>query len=216
LTSRSDLDKPAALIAAIIGVVIILVALPFTIAAFPQTPKAYDATWGERAVDATTLTVPSETGSYRATVSARDFQPASVKVEIPTCSDAFSAQFQQNAATMRVKLTETRGSASRVLKETPPMQCPGEGFTIKLGDHADVATAQATDAATAKKIVWLDAMAQNATGVSTYTLEVTPSRPASQVPTLPVTPPTSLGATVRLTLYGWDVAMNEHQKEVGK
>lgn len=206
MPSRSDLDMPATVIAAVIGVAIIAVALPFTISAFPQTPKSYDATWGERAIDTKTLTVPTETGTYRATVAGSDFQPASIKVEVQ-CSDSFNANLQQQAATLRVKLTRA-GAAAALKEETLP--CADGSFTVTLGSHADVAGAQANSAETAEKVVWLDAMAGNTT--ATYTLEVAPSRPPSGVPTLPVTPPTSLTATLRVTLNAWDVAMNEHQE----
>jgi hypothetical protein len=210
LTSRSDLDTPATVIAAALGVVIILVALPFTIAAFPQTPKSYDATWGERLLDSKTLTVAGE-ARFTASVSARDFQPASIKVETTACADTFNPQFQQQAANLHVKLS----SGSTLLKELD-MKCPGEGFTVKLGDHADVASAQASNPETAKRIVWLDASAANATGTLAYTLEVVASRTASPLQQIPVTPATTLAASLRVSLYGWDATMNEHQKEVAK
>lgn len=217
------MDRPATLIAAIVGVAIILVALPFTLAAFPQTPKSYDASWGERALDSKSLTVPAETGTYTATVSARDFQPASIQVETPAaaCNDVHNAQLQQPAATLTVKLSETRPGATHVLRQTPAFPCSEAGttgtFSVSLGSHSDIASAQALGPETARRIVWLDAAADNATA-ATYTLEVTASRPASTLPTLPGTPvtATSLTAVVHLTLNGWDVAMNEHQKEVGK
>jgi hypothetical protein len=219
LTSRSDLDKPAAIIAALVGLAIILVALPFTIAAFPATPKSFDAAWGEKAVGSTSLTVPTETNTYTANVPVADFQQASVRVETTVCTDTFNPQLQQSAASLHLRLTERRGGATRVLKDVAGVTCAdkatdGKGtFSVRLGEHADVATAQAPDAATAKRIAWLDASAMNVTG-SVYTLEVTPSRAAGMLP-LPVAP-TSLAASLRLTVNGWDVAMNLHQKEVGK
>jgi hypothetical protein len=216
LTSRSDMDKPAALIAALIGVVIILVALPFTIAAFPQTPKAYDVAWGEKAMGSASVIIASDTAHQSATFSPRDFQPASIKVETVPCSDTFNANLQQSPATLHVVLT--RAGAGGALKDvTFPCSAAGTTgtFTVKLGDHADIATAQATDPETAKKLVWLDAMSGNVTGAS-YTVDVTASRPASGIPTLPVTPATPLTASIKFTVYGWDAAVNEHQKEVGK
>jgi hypothetical protein len=216
LTSRSDLDTPAAAIAAIVGVAIILVALPFTIAAFPQTPKTYTATWGERVLDSKTLTVPTETNSYRVSVAASDFQPASIKVETTGCTDVFNGQLQQQAAKMHVKLTETRGTANKVLQDLDNVSCPGPSFTVQLGDHAKIGGADANNPETAKRIVWLDAMASNTTGLSMYTLEVTPSRAASSLPLPGAIAPTSFTASLRLTLNGWDVVMNEKQKEVGR
>ncbi|HUR63619.1 MAG TPA: hypothetical protein VM241_03970 [Candidatus Thermoplasmatota archaeon] len=210
MTSRSDLDTPATVIAAALGVAVILVALPFTIAAFPQTPKSYDAAWGERLLDSKTLPVTAE-GRFTATVSARDVQPASIKVETTACADTFNPQFQQQAANLHVKLS----SGSTLLKEID-MKCPGEGFTVKLGDHADVASAQASNPETAKRIVWLDASATNATGALSYTLEVVASRTASPLQQIPITPATTLAASLRVSLSGWDVTMNEHQKEVAK
>jgi hypothetical protein len=220
LTSRSDLDRPATVIAAVVGLVVILVALPFTIAAFPQTPKSYDVAWGERPVASASLTVPTDSNTWTLDLPVANFQPASVKVETPVCTDTFNPQLQQQPATLHVRLTEKRGSTTSVLKDIPDVRCAdkdadGKGtFTVHLGGHFDVATTQANDAATAKKIAWLDASAMNVTG-STYTLEVTPSRSAGTLPALPVAP-TSLAASLRLTVNGWDAALNEHQKEVGR
>jgi hypothetical protein len=216
LTSRRDLDKPAAVIAAVVGIVIIVVALPFTIAAFPQTPKTFDAAWGEKTTGSRTLTVPTDTGTYKAEVTGTNFQPASIQVDTTVCTDTHDATFQQAAASLHLKLTTTRGASSQVLEDRT-FKCPdGIHLGHKLGDHADVTGAQARDAVIAKKIVWLDASLANATGPSTYTLEVTASRPAPGIPTLPVTPAASLGVSLRLTLNAWDAVLNEHQKEVGK
>lgn len=219
MTSRRDLDMPATAIAAALGVLVIAVALPFTIAAFPQTPKSYDASWGERALDTKTVTVAADTGAYRATVAARDFQPASIRVETTACSDSANPSLQQQPATLHAVLRRD-GDGTLQEADFTCAEKDGKGtFTFVLGDHADIAGAQATDPATSKRIVWLDAAASNVTAAS-YTLEVTARRPASTVPPLPVPGSTpvapTLAANVKVTLNGWDVAMNEHLKEVGK
>lgn len=214
MTTRSDHDLPATIIAAVVGVLIIAAALPFTIAAFPQTPKSYDATWGERAVDTEAITVAAATGTYKATLSATDFQPASIMVETTGCSDSANPSLQQSPASLRVVLR--RDGSSDVLHQVdfPCSEATSKGtFTVSLGSHYDIAGAQAQNAETAEKIVWLDAVAANTT--ASYTLEVTPSRAASSIPPgLPGPLAPTLAASLKVTLNGWDVTLNEHQKEV--
>ncbi|HEX2065766.1 MAG TPA: hypothetical protein VHI93_03040 [Candidatus Thermoplasmatota archaeon] len=213
MTSRSCLDTPAAAICLVFGLLVVGVSLPFAIQALPEAVSSYDIAWRERAASQD-LTIPSQTGTYRASVTVTGLASSLTIDPSVACADNFRAPLQ-SPATLAFRVTKTMGGMTSTAPDwAGTYTCAGrEGAkrTIQLAPHPDVASASASDTGIATRSAW----AGVANETATYTLEVTPSRPADTVP-VGAAAPTSLTATVRLTVSLWEAVATPHTPEAVK
>lgn len=215
MTTRKSLDTPAAAISLVFGLLVVGVSLPFAGDALKEhgSARGFDIAWREqgRSQD---LTVPSHTGAYRASLVVSGLASSLAIDPSGACADRFQPPVQ-SPATLAFKVTKTVGGATTTVPGSEgTYTCDSKEAakrTVQLAPHPDVASASAPDAGTAERF----ARAGTANETATYTLEVTPSRPADAVP-IGAAAPTSLAATVRLTVSTWDAVATPNVPEAVK
>lgn len=192
------MDKPAIVLSAIIGLVLIGVSLPFLILDEGDGQDQFEIMWtqAEAGRDEGALVMGS-TQTFTVTVEAG--LPSNATVEV-TCTDGATPPLQP-AATVTWELFEGDG--------TTPIDS-GSGCavdeTVRLGGHPDVATAAADSAEDAEQVAMGDDLR-----TVTYRLEVTASRPAA-TGGLPV-PPGAFSGTGRLVAEEWLATANPETEE---
>lgn len=216
MTSRRSLDTPAALICLALGVVVVAASLPFAIQALPESAKGFDIAWRESHVAEKGVTVASQTGSYKADITVSGLASSLTIDPTGACNDQFRAPIQ-SPATLSFKVTKTvNGKTADVPGASGSYTCATKDAakkTVVLNAHPDVASKQTTSESNAIRQTWAGVSNETAT----YTLEVTPSRPAETLPigTLPVAA-SQLTASVKLMLMEWDAVATPHVAEVVK
>lgn len=192
------MDKPAVVLSAIIGLVLIGVSLPFLVLDDGEGQDRFEIVWtqGEAGADEGAL-VMSDTQTFTVTVDAG--LPSNATVQV-TCTDGATPPLQP-AATVTWELFEG--------DSTTPIDS-GSGCavddTLRLGGHPDVASAAADSAEDAEGIAMGDDLR-----TVTYRLEVTASRPAAPGG-LPV-PPGAFTGTGRLVVDEWIATANPATQE---
>jgi hypothetical protein len=201
MSSRRAHDQPAVLIAALLGGIIVLASLPFTVDAFRrESDKGSDIaiSWSEGPAHASTATVDTNTATATTKVLFTGI-PAMVHVASKTCSDsATSSPVPQPAASITVKVSKTVGTKEEQLGSVT-YSCANvpDPVFMKMTDHPDIGKVTAKSDQEA-----LDSL-KSREETATYTITVTTSRPASTLPpAIPVGAPT-LTADVELAVHGW-------------
>lgn len=205
MTSRSAMDRPATVVVALLGVALIAVSLPF-LADSDTESKTYNVAWTEglhgsgqanaAAAQGTTTTV---------SVPVTDAQVATALVEVPTCTDGFTAPVQSEA-TLTWRLFA--GTATTPIDDGTATCASRAPVEVALGDHADVGSTSATSAQEAQN----EAYAAGTNQTVTYRLEFSWSRPAAPGG-LPLPAP-AFSASMKLTVNEWLATANEADEEV--
>lgn len=199
MSSRTDMDKPATILAAVIGLVLIGVSLPFLILDGNEGGQRYSIAWaGVPAENGQAQRALSGTGTVEVPIRFDSIIPSNATIAI-TCNDTFTAPVQ-NAATVTWQL-ERNGTV--VDQGTG---CPSNE-RVALGTHPDVGAATADSADEA-----VEAAEGDAAVAAEFVLVVTVARQASPGGGLPVGQPTFTGQAT-LTIEEWSATANEPGQE---
>ena len=202
MTTRADMDRPATVLTALLGIVLIAASLPFLFEAEGAATR-YTVTWAEAeaASDDATLT-SGQTATI--TIPVTDLLPSNATVTID-CTDSATPPLQ-GAVTVRWRLFE--GSNTTPIDEGTT-GCPETGFPVDvpLGGHPDIASMAADSASDAEDA----AESQDARSTS-YRLEVQVTRAAGTGPGLPIGQPQFTG-TATLAIHEWTAVANDPDEE---
>jgi len=233
MPTRAEMDKPATTIAAVLGIVIILGSLPFTVIAFCDKngcggeaviPKDYDVTWGALAFGHATADVANGRLASEAGVPVQDKLLANATLAVPAgCTDEYNTQAdlgQQPAVFNYTLVRRLAGGTDEPVQGgsgsfacTEDVKANGLQVEVPLRDHPNIALVQGNSSAEATAKAWA---ANPANDTAEYVLSLTAYRPPSQVPLPPTLPvgQTSLSARMDVHLSAWGLAVNEREPEV--
>jgi hypothetical protein len=206
------MDRPATVTAAILGVVLIGITVPyFAFGGGGGAGATYNISWSQ--TTAATGTMPVGTGSQQSLpVVVRDQHVSNVTIEIAGCADSAQNPIQADAV-----LTYTLQFENATAKDADGQDITGQAtcasagpFTFELGGHPEVGSVKATSDGEAVKKAWSGAT--NTTG--TYTLQFSWSRPPGTIPPLPlpVGQPVFTG-TMGLEVQSWRATANAPDQE---
>lgn len=205
MPSRRDFDAPAATIAAVLGVLVILVSMPFTVLAYREvtdTGKGFTIAWSQGKAETKGATLTAS-GPVQAQLTINGKLPAMVMVMPKACNDSATGSSTQSPATITVKLTRTIAGKTEAIGKPTSYACSNapKSLQMETGAHPDIGSVTAKDEATARTAVE-DRTKTDLRDV-TYTVELTSTRPASTVPTVPVANTPTLSAAVELSATSW-------------
>jgi hypothetical protein len=200
MPSRSEMDRPATVVAALLGIVLIVVTIPYFVGDDGGS-TTYDIAW-----------TATEHGSSQANTGAAG---STTTLEVPF-TDAIAANAQVtresctdggNAVTGTATISWTLFKGDEEL-DAGTFTCAGaDEAEVALGDQPDLGQAKAGSAPAATE----EAYAAGDNETAEYRLEFSWTRGggASPLP-LPVTAP--FAATLKLTVEQWTATANEAQE----
>ena len=205
MPSRSEMDRPATVAAALFGVALIAVSVPFLGSAGGGEATEYRVSWTSVASESGEAQLAGDSASETVTVNVVDVAPSFAVIEFEPCADTFQPPVQQGAQiawVLRWESHEESGTAS----------CADAGpIRVEVEAEPDVGSVEAGSVAEARRNAYGSA---DMNETVSFTLEVTVSRPDGQVPPLPlpVGQPT-FAATARLTIEAWTASASEPGQE---
>lgn len=201
MTSRPQMDRPAQVTAALLGVVLIVVSLAlFQIVPDEDGGNRYTIAWTQAEHGNSQANLGSAGTTIRVPVTMA--QPSNATIEFPTCNDGFTAPVQ-NAAVIAWSLFE--GDNTTAIQQGTTTCASAAAVPVSLGPHADIGELTANSADEAKQT------AEGRTARTTsYRLEVSWSRATG---TVPVLPPPTFSASAKLTIQEWVAAANPVTQE---
>lgn len=212
MPSRADMDRPAMVTAAILGFVLIIVTIPYFAFGGGGDGATYDISWSEVAAGSSDVAIGPQGTPQEASVTVRDQFVSNVTIAIVGCAD--SANALQQPATLTYELlyeNETVQDSSGQPVEGQA-SCALDGpFAFEIAAHPDIGSLEASSADAAVD----EAFRGGGNRTGTFTLQFSWSRPAGQVPPLPIPvgQPAFTG-TVSLEVEAWRAVANEQGQEV--
>mgnify|MGYP001603489408 CR=1 FL=1 len=207
MASRSDMDRPATVTAAVLGLVLIGVTIPYFVFSGDAGATDYTVTWSE--ATAASAEGPVGTQVSRIEVPVANVRVSNLTVEFAACNDN-TVQGLYGPVTITFRILD---GTTAVPGASGTATCGNSGpFQFAVSGRPDIGEASADSAADAVAGVWADAGDDNRT--TTYVLEVSSQRGAG---TLPVTPPAggpTFSATAVLTVQAWRATANAPDQEV--
>lgn len=204
MTPRSTMDRPATVFTALLGIVLIAVSLPF-LAADDADAKEFAISWTEGLHGSSQANAAGQGATTTIAVPVTDAQVASALVEVPTCTDGFTAP-AQSAATLTWRLF--LGTSTTPIDDGTATCASREAVEVALGEHADIGSASAGSAQDAQDKAYDAGTNQTVT----YRLEFSWNRPAA-VGGLPLPAP-AFSAAMKLTINEWLATANAADEEV--
>lgn len=207
MTSRSTMDRPAQVTAALFGVALIGVSLLlFVLVDDEASGNRYTITWSETEHASTQGALAGAGSVLTLTVPVTDAQPSNATIEFPTCTDGATAPVQQ-AATISWSIFE--GDGTTAIDSGTTTCAAASVVRVRLAGHADIGEVTADSDDEAKE------MAEDDGARSTsYRLETQWSRQGAPGG-LPLPAP-AFSATAKLTVLEWVAAANPVPSEVAK
>lgn len=206
MKSRTDMDRPATVLVAVVGVALIATSLPFLIADGGGSQR-YDLAWQQ--VEDGSADAPFAGNGQTATVTlTASGLLSNITVTMPSCLD------QRNPVDPPASITWTlfRDGASY---DQGTASCPnvGDVKTIALHGHPDKGSVTASSQSDAEDEAYSEPAYPNAT--HEFRLEFQWSRTSSVPPGLPVGGSTFSGR-MGLRADEWRVTANAQGEEVGR
>ena len=212
MSSRADMDRPASVTAAILGVVLIAITIPYFAFGGGGGGATYDITWTEVSYGSADTAIGPANTPQTLPVAVRDQLVSNVTIEITVCADSAQAPLQQDAVLTYTLLWENETAED---SDGNPIEgqatCDSAGpFRFEVAGHPDIGSVQADSQDAAIDEAFREA--SNRTG--TYQLQFSWARPAGQVPPLPIPvgQPTFTG-TMSLEVESWRATANEQTQE---
>ncbi len=207
-SSRQDMDRPATVLVAVVGVVLIAASLPFLI--LDQGGKTrYDVAWSEATAAASPAAAfgnngqPAQTAPVTATGDL-----SNVTVVMESCNDNRGPGNVAPAAAITWELFKDGASY-----QSGTAQCtPGEVQSMALHAHPDVGSVRAGSQAAAAEKVWEDHV--NQTHEFYLRFQYVRGGNTNGLP-IPGVQPTFSGS-MSLEVLKWVATVNEQQAGVGK
>jgi hypothetical protein len=201
MTDRKDMDRPATVSAAVLGVVLIAISLPFLFGSAAAGGKAYALAWSQ--TEAKQGDAPfagnGQTASFALPPITGLF--SNVTVTMVACSDTHPNPAEA-AATISWELDK-----DNVSFQTGSATCrAGDVQTFTLHPHPDVASEKAASPADAESKAWATPGYHNATHV--FALKFSYSRATSPASGLPGVGSTFAGR-MGIKVQQWTVVANE-------
>ncbi len=208
MPSRRDYDVPAAALAAAMGVLVILVSAPFTVQAYLEvtdTGKDFTVAWSQGKAMTKDAALTSTSAPVTAQVMLMDKLPAMAMLTLKGCNDSAGsgAATGQSAASITVKLTRTVAGKSTPIGNPATFTCANKPSALPMETMKapDLGTVKGKDEADARAAV--DAKTMAGMQDVTYTVEVSATRAASTVPSLPGVNAPTLSVSVELSATAW-------------
>lgn len=209
MTSRTDLDRPATVLSASLGVVLIAVSILLFVFTGAGGGNPYDVSWGEvSAAKSESKTFAGNGQSQQTAPVTTTGDLSNVTINMDSCSDTPAAGTGQPATIQWQLFKDGKQNA------TGTAACaPGKVTSIHLHDHPDVGQVKAGSPGDAQSDVW----AGHTNATHTFYLVFSYSRPADTVPVpgLPAASSTFAGR-MSLEVTKWVAAVNEQGAGVGK
>ncbi len=195
MPSRADMDRPATVTAAALGIVLIAVSVPFLGSTGGGATEYLIAWTQETAGSASQPNAGQNTdATVRLTVQGR--HPSNATIEFNPCNDGAAAPLQQPAT-----ITWSLREDNRTLRENQQASCANRGpFAVELHPHPDIGSAEGENATAAAE------SAERHSGVYTYTLTFRYTRPTAPGG-LPLPTP-AFSATGNLEVQAWHAIAN--------
>jgi hypothetical protein len=196
MPTRADMDRPATVTAALLGVVLIAVSAPF-LASSGASASTYAISWTQERYALNNQVAGSANADTSVAIAVEGRHPSNATITFNPCTDAAQPPLQQPAT-----ITWSLKADSTVLKENQQASCASPGpFTVPLHPHPDIGSAEGDNATAAA------ASAEAYSGLTTYTLTFRWSRPAGATGPLPLPPP-QFSATGTLEVKTWHAVAN--------
>lgn len=212
MPSRDDMDRPAMVTAAILGFVLIAVTIPYFAFGGGGGGATYDITWTEVGAGSSDVAIGPANTPQQASVPVRDQLVSNVTIAIVGCADSAQAPVQQPATLTYTLLYENETAKDSDGADIEGQaSCANDGpFTFEVAAHPDVGSVDASSSDAAVD----DAFRGGGNRTGTFTLQFSWSRPAGQVPPLPIPggQPAFTG-TVSLEVEAWRATANERAQE---
>ncbi|MHB1262692.1 MAG: hypothetical protein ACYC2H_13375 [Thermoplasmatota archaeon] len=195
MPSRADMDRPASVTAAVLGVVLIGITIPYFVFGGGAGETEYAIGWSE-ATSGTGQAPNAAAGSpAEATVTVTDGLPSTAIVEFPSCNDGATTPLQQQASITWTLFegTEQKGQGTASCDNAGP-------FPVAIDPAPDVASMSAGSADEAVEKAY-DA-ASNET--ATFRLVFTWTRGGG----LPIGPQPAFSTTGTLEIQEWRATAN--------
>jgi hypothetical protein len=188
MPSRSQMDTPAMVTVVVLGIVLIVVSVPFLGGAGGGATE-YAITWSEVEAGTESMATGGAGSEQSIELALDDTHPANAQIELTSCNDGATAPVQQPATISWELRWESQ-------VETGTASCAQDGpFTVAIEPRPDVASADGTSASDAEQAAY-EAAGGNET--VTFSLTFSWSRPGSPGG-LPLPQP-AFSATVQLTV----------------
>lgn len=204
MPSRADMDRPATVTAALLGVVLIAVSAPF-LASSGGGATRYDISWTQVSYALNNQAAGAANADTSVSISVEGRHPSNATVTFNPCSDAAQPPLSQPAT-----ITWSLKAGNTTLQDNQQASCANPGpFTVALHPHPDVGSAEGSNATEAAR------GAEAYAGKTTYTLTFRWSRPAGATGPLPLPPP-AFSTAGRLEIKTWHAIANVPPQEGGK
>lgn len=199
MSSRTDMDRPATVLAAVVGLVLIAASLPFLILDGGDDSQRYLITWSETQIGQTDAAFGGPGAEIPATTMVSGMV-SNVTVTLE-CSDNRGPNNIHPPVTITWELFED----NRSIRSGTTACTPGDVEKVNRTPQPDVGAATAESPGAAESTAY-----DNST--HTYRLEFTWTRPAGNVPGgLPVGQPTFAGR-MGLDVEAWHATANEPEE----
>jgi hypothetical protein len=205
MSSRADMDRPASVTAALIGVALIAITLPYFLSGGPGGGTTYDITWSQATAGESSAPSGAANQDVVVTVTVADRVPSNASVLFAPCTDGAQPPLTQPAT---ITWSVREGDRELDSGTTTCNADPGP-FVVPLDGQPDVGSIEADSASDAEQAAYGDA---NRT--ATYTLTFRWSRPAGATGPLPLPPPAGPLLTGTLEVQEWRATANTPDQEV--
>lgn len=216
MQSRSDMDNPARVTAAVLGVVLIAATIPYFIfSGGGEGATTYTVSWnqatagsGSQGIAATPAGGPTP---QELDVPVRDQRVSNATVEIENCNDTAVNPVQADAVltfTLLYENSTAKDADGQDISGQATCDSPGP-FTFELGGHPDVGSTDADSTAQALE----NAYGRSGNRTGTYTVQFSWMRPAGSGPPLPLPGQAVFTGTVALEIQSWRATANQQGQE---
>jgi hypothetical protein len=214
MSSRSEMDRPAVVLTAVVAVALIAVSGPFTLLWWGEGNTEYAVDWESVETASGQARITAAPQTQTAEIPAGDILTSFVTLAVPQCTDGAQAPLTQPATiswTLSYRMgndTSQVGQGSFTCAQRPTAE---QSFARhpepNLGSReVEMSDDEAEERAAARASIWSSDLYGGLNETGTYVLEVTSSRPAS---TLPGVPAPALSATLDVKVHRWQDLLQE-------
>jgi hypothetical protein len=201
MPSRADMDRPATVTAALLGIVLILFSLPF-LGAGGGGASAYAVSWTEQTYATNNRQNAGQGTDATVIITLEARYGSNATVTFEQCNDGAAAPLQQPAT-----ITWSLKAGNQTLKDGQQASCASPGpFTVALGPHPDVGSASGDNATAAARHAETFGAPTTA-----YTLTFRYNRPAGATGPIPLPPP-AFSTAGKLEVKAWHAIANPPQE----
>lgn len=202
MPSRTDMDRPAAVAALVLGVALIAISVPF-LSSSEEGATVFTITWAQEVYGTESQPSGAANAETTVTVSVQGRHPSNATISFDPCTDGATPPLQSPAA-----ITWTLKEGATVLRENQLASCASNGpFVVPLHGHPDIGQQEGGNATEAAEA------AQSYDRTTVYTLTFRWSRPAGATSPIPLPPP-PFATTGELEVQAWNAIANDPDAEV--